>query len=51
MQEEHACEENVCSVVSGITNSIIGGGGHIFEFTDHENNRFLTKLTVQNVNI
>ena len=30
-----------------------GGGAHIhiFEFTDHENNRFETKLTVQNMNI
>ena len=36
------------------TNSIIGGEGahiHIFEFTDHENNRFQTKLIVQNMNI
>ena len=40
---------------SGVANSIIGGGGgahiHIFVFTDHENNRFQTKLTVQNMNI
>ena len=31
-----------------------GGGGahiHIVEFTDHENNRFQTKLIVQNMNI
>ena len=29
------------------------GGAHIhmFELTDHENNRFQTKLTVQNMNI
>ena len=38
---------------SGVPNSIIGGGAHIhiFEFTDHENNRFQTKLTVQNMDI
>ena len=42
------------SLYSGVSNSIIGGGGahiHIFEFTDHENNRFQTKLTVQNMNL
>ena len=41
-------------LISGVANSIIGEGGahiHIFEFTDHENNRFETKLTVQNMNI
>ena len=29
------------------------GGAHIdiFEFTDHENNQFQMKLTVQNMNI
>ena len=37
---------------SGVANSIIGGAHiHIFVFTDHENNRFQTKLTVQNMNI
>ena len=39
---------------SGVANSIIGGGGahiHIFEFTDHKNNRFQTKLIAQNMNI
>ena len=42
------------SNTSGVANSITGGGGahiYIFEFTDHENNRFQTKLTVQNMNI
>ena len=32
---------------SGVANSIIGGGGahiHIFEFADHENNRFQSSL-------
>ena len=42
-------------MTSGIANLIIWGGGgaliHILEFTDHENNRFQTKLTVQNMNI
>ena len=40
------------SVYSGVANSIIGEAHiHIFEFTDHENNRFKRKLTVQNMNI
>ena len=39
-------------LLSGVANSIIGGAHmHIFEFTDHENNRFQTKLIVQNMNI
>ena len=38
---------------TGVANSIIGGGAHIhiFEFTDHENNRFQKKLIAQNMNI
>ena len=46
---------HIVSMNSGVANWIIGGGGvahiHILEFTDHENNRFQTKLTVQNMNI
>ena len=42
----------ITTETSGVANSIIGGAHiHIFEFTDHENNRFQTKLTVQNMNI
>ena len=38
---------------SGVANSMIGGGAHIyiFEFTDRENNRFQKKLIVKNMNI
>ena len=42
---------------NGVANSIIGGGGGTYSYirvhslTDHENNRFQTKLTVQNMNI
>ena len=40
---------------NGVANSIIGGGTYsyirVHSLTDHENNRFQTKLTVQNMNI
>ena len=44
---------SAASCNSGVANSILGGGAHIhiFEFTDHENNRFQKKLIAQNMNI
>ena len=52
-RKPHISKRAVCALPRAVASSIIGGGTdiHIFVFTNHKNNRFQKKLTVQNLNI